>query len=52
MKKLELNQGRACRGQVGCPASVAGLVLTYAGSFAITAVTGGAELFAAAFIVG
>lgn len=55
MKKLELNQmenllgGRPFRGQIGCAASVAGLVLTYAGAFAIT---GGAGLFAAAFIVG
>lgn len=43
---------RPSREQIGCAASVAGLVLTYAGAFAITAATGGAGLFAAAFIVG
>lgn len=58
MKKLELNQmenlegGRVSRSQVGCAASAVGLALTYAGAFAITAATGGAGLFAAAFIVG
>ena len=58
MKKLELNQmenlegGRPSKGQIGCAASIAGLVLTYAGAFAITAATGGAGLFAAAFVVG
>ncbi len=57
MKKLELNQmenldGGFSRADAGCAVSVVGLALTYAGAFAITAATGGAGLFAAAFIVG
>lgn len=58
MKKLDLNQmenlngGMPNKQQIGCAASLVGLALTYAGAFTITAATGGAGLFAAAFIVG
>lgn len=55
MKKLEITQMENLQGEGinwGCVTSVVGLGLTYAGAFAITAATGGAGLFAAAFIVG